>query len=390
MKKNMDELLKAALTPMEVPNERLNSQVLRSVKEKKDMKNRKRLPVAALVAACTLILGSITAVAAHRYLSPEEVATETNDERLKNAFLGEDAVLVNETQESGGYRITLMGSVAGNDISDYLDADADGIPQDDKIYTIVAIERADGAPMPDTSSDEYGEECFYVSHYIRGLDPKNYSVMSMGGGYTEFVKDGVTYRILSMDNIEMFADRGIYVGVSTGTFYDSGAYIYDESTGTMSRNESYAGVNALFELPVDRSKADPAAAASYLEELQASWSAPDAPLEQDAADLAVEEFMGMLTPENLDMYAAPVESTRMVCKQNQDGGYPYAYELEDGASGRGDLWVTQETAVGEYHIAGYSYSENGLEDLLIEVFILNEDGTVTFVIYRPLAFSAQI
>ena len=152
----------------------------------------------------------------------------------------------------------------------------------------------------------------------------------------------------------------------------------------------YAGVNALFELPVDRSKADPAAAASYLEELQASWSAPDAPLEQDAADLAVEEFMGMLTPENLDMYAAPVESTRMVCKQNQDGGYPYAYELEDGASGRGDLWVTQETAVGEYHIAGYSYSENGLEDLLIEVFILNEDGTVTFVIYRPLAFSAQI
>lgn len=391
MNKNMDELLKAALAPTDGPQERLNQQVLLEIEEREDMKSikcmkhKKRFPAAVFAAACILALGSITAVAAHRYLSPGEVATEVNDDALKNAFLGEDAVLVNETQESGGYRITLIGSVAGRNISDYLETDGDGAVQEDKIYTIVAIERADGTPMPDTSSDEYGKECFYTSHYIRGLNPKEYSIMSMGGGYTEFIKDGVMYRLLCMDNIGMFADRGIYVGVSTGTFYDSDAYRYDESTGSISRNERYDGVNALFELPVDKSKADPAAAAAYLEALQASWAAPDTPPEQDAADIEVEAFMEQLTAEKLDSYADPIESTRMSCgTPDEDGAVLYRYELEDGSAGNGAFWVTPEMAVGEYQIAGYTYSENGLEDLLIDVFIINEDKTVTFVVYRPI------
>lgn len=385
MNKNMDELLKTALAPTQEPPKRLNQRVLLEIKERKSMKNKKRFPAAVLAAACVLALGSVTAVAAHRYLSPDEVATEVNDGTLKEAFLSGDAVLVNETQESGGYRITLMGSVAGRNISDYLETDDAGDVQEDKIYTVVAIERADGTPMPDTASDEYGKECFYTSHYIRGLDPKEYSIMSMGGGYTELVKDGITYRLMSMDNIEMFADRGIYVGVSTGPFYDVDAYRYDESTGSISRNEDYDGVNALFELPVDKSKADPAAAAAYLEALQASWAAPDTLPEQDATDRTVEAFMEQLTAQNLDQYAEPVESTRMECgTPDEDGAVMYSYELADGSSGSGPFWVTPEMAAGEYQIAGYSYSENGLEDLLINVFVVNEDKTVTFVLYRPI------
>ncbi|MDE6052769.1 MAG: hypothetical protein K2G55_03205, partial [Lachnospiraceae bacterium] len=324
MKRDMDQLLKVALTPMDLPEKELNDQILRRVKERQDMKNdqvcyRRRIPAAVLVTACILILCSSTALAVYKYLTPAEVATETNDDTLQKAFLGENAILVNETQESGGFRITLLGSVAGKNISDFLSTNGNGEVEDDRIYTVVAIERADGTPMPDTSSDEYGKEEFYVSHYIRGLNPRIYSLMSMGGGYTEFVKDGIQYRILEMDNIEMFADQGIYVGVSSGTFYDNDAYLYDETTGEMSCNGSYGGVNVLFDLPVDKSKADPEAAAAYLKAFEEDMNAPDEPIEKNAVDLSVDEFMDKMTPGNIDEYAEPIESTRQICTVDENG-----------------------------------------------------------------------
>jgi len=211
----------------------------------------------------------------------------------------------------------------------------------------------------------------------------------MGGGYSTAVRDGVMYRMLEMDNIEMFADKGIYVGVSSGTFYDREAYRFDEGSGEISRNTDYKGVNALFTLPVDKSKADSAAAEAYLEKLRAEWETPaegsyDFQIgKADAADLAVEEFMNKLTSENLDEYAAPVESTRKVLTPDKEGTVSYAYELENGAAGSGEFLITQEMKTGEYQIAGYSYSEDALESLLIDVFVLNEDGTVTYVVYRP-------
>lgn len=387
MKREIDDLLEAALAPMELPRQELNDQILRKVKERQHMHYKRRIPAAALVAACTIALCSTTVFAVYKYLTPAEVATEANDNTLQKAFMSEDAILVNETQESGGYRITLMGSVAGKNISNFLSTDGNGEVEDDRIYTVVAIERADGTPMPDTSSDEYGKEDFYVSHYIRGLNPAQYSLMSMGGGYTALVRDGVQYRILDMQNIEMFADKGIYVGVCSGTFYDNGAYLYDESTGEMRRNEDYAGVNALFKLPVDPSKADPAAAAAYLKELEDSWNAPDEPYGPTEEDLKVDAFIEKLTPQNLDDYAVPIESTRQTCTIDGEKNvqYAYTYESEDVSGSGSGIYpfdeLFPEGIPGTKSIMGSSYSE--LADLLIEVFVLNEDGTVTFVLYQP-------
>lgn len=350
------------------------------------MRYRRRIPAAVLVTACILVLCSSTAYAVYKYLTPAEAAIETNDDSLQKAFLSEGAILVNETQESGGFRITLLGSVAGKNISDFLSMNEKGEVEDDRIYTVIAIEHVDGTPMPDTSSDEYGKDCFYASHYIHGLNPREYSMMSMGGGYTEFVRDGIQYRILDMDNIEMFADQGIYVGVSSGTFYDNEAYIYDESTGEMSRNIGYGGVNALFSLPVDKSKADPEAAAAYLRALEESMNTPDEPVEKDAVDLSVEDFMNNLTPENLDEYAEPIESTRQTCTVDTDGNVHYSYELESASAD--DSFVAFELLFpdnkpGISPVFNWSYTETGLTDLCIDVFVLNEDGTVTFVVYQP-------
>lgn len=396
MKNNMDRLLKTALTPMNEPDEELNDQILWKAKERRIMAGKKksyqrRIPAAALVAACTLLLCSGTALAVYKYLSPAEVATQLEDNTLQTAFLSEDAIQVNETQESGGYRVTLLGSVSGKNISDFVpleDGEESGT-EADKIYTVVAIEHADGTPMPDTSSGQYDEEVFYVSHYIHGLDPNKYSLMSLGGGYSAFVKNGIHYRLLEMDNIDMFADRGIYVGVSGGTFYDAEAYHYDESTGEISRNENYGGVNALFKLPVDPSKADPAAAEAYLKNFEESLNTPDEPIEKDAVDIKVEEFMAKLTPENLDEYAEPIESTRQICQIEELEGWgpcvDYSYECEYG-SGSGKGFTDSLFPDGKPGICSrfdYSYTDEGLDGLIINVFILNEDGTVTFVLYRP-------
>ena len=394
MRKDIDELLQTALTPMDEPDGKLNNRILRIVKEREKMteraKNyRRRIPAAAVAAACILVLCSGTVLAVYKYLSPTEVASEVENDALHKAFLSEDAILVNESQKSGGYRVTLLGSVAGRNISDFMVQNDRGEVEDNKIYTVVAIEHADGTPMPDTSSDEYGKQPFYASHYVRGLDPGKYSLMSMGGGYTEFVKDGIQYRLLEMDNIEMFADKGIYVGVSSGTFYEADAYKYDENTGEMSRNVSYAGVNALFTLPVDAEKADPEAAEAYLKELEDSWNDSGEAVEKDVTDLAVDEFMEMLTPENIDEYAEPIESTRQTCTVDEYGNAMYSYELKDDegtAAGSGGASVESlfpDGKAGMCHKFDYSYSELGLADLLIDVYILNEDGTITFVLYRP-------
>lgn len=119
--------------------------------------------------------------------------------------------------------------------------------------------------MPDISEDAYGELEFLVTPFIRGYNPVTYNAFAFGGGYTDTVINGVLYRIMECDNMEKFADRDLYLGVLDSTFYRKDAYYYDEASGEISRSESYEGLNALFQLPLDESKADPEAAKIYME-----------------------------------------------------------------------------------------------------------------------------
>ena len=79
--------------------------------------NRKFHPTRKLIAASAcaiLLLGGSSAYAAYHFLSPSQIADEVADNgALSRAFAGEDAVSVNETQQSNGYDITLLGLVAG-------------------------------------------------------------------------------------------------------------------------------------------------------------------------------------------------------------------------------------------------------------------------------------
>ncbi len=394
MKRNLDHLLKQALSPSEEPKARLNRKILVQAEEMANMKKKrkKRVSAAVLAAAATLAVGSIAVVAAARYLTPGQMAERSEDLKLAEAFESEDAVLVNETQEYAGFRVTLLGAVSGKNISKYLAEDQQGQLKDDRFYAAVAIEHADGTPMPDTSDDAYGEESFYVSPYIKGLEPWNYGIMNMGGGYSEFVQDGIQYRMLDMENISIFADRGLYIGVSSGTFYDAEAYVFSQETGEITRNEAYEKVNALFTLPLDPAKGDPEAAEAFLASMEKENSSSETPeMDEQALEVEawVEEFQNELAEGRIKEDAERIESTVQTCTPKKDGGKEvasYAYDLGDHGGGSGIIFLDDafpERNPGTSAVNGYHFSDNELDGLKIEVITLNEDGTVTFAVYQP-------
>lgn len=388
MKHGMDELLKRALTPDDRPDPWLNQNILHRAEEMTFMKKKKRKNMVAAASVITfgLLLGSTSAYAAWRLMTPSQVAEHGGDERLAEAFSGEEAIFVNETQEYQGYRITFLGAVAGKDLSDFLATDDQGQVLNDRFYSVVSIEHTDGTPMADTTDPAYGEEPFLVSPYIRGLDPAWNNIFTMGGGYSAFVENGVEYRLVEMDNVEIFADRGMYLGVNSGSFYDNTAYRYDESTGEITRNEAYGGVNALFALPLDPAKGDPAAAQAYLDEMKREMEEPDE-ITFEGIDAKIDAWTNALDLAELETYCERIEGTTMICTPDAEGVAEYSYDLGDEGSGSGGFFVNEcfpaGTAPGTRCINGFSWGENGMADLKIEIVELNEDGTVTFAVYRP-------
>lgn len=75
--------------------------------------------------------------------------------------------------------------------------------------------------MPATSEPEYGQDPFFVSPLIKGLKPWQVNITTMNGGYSEAVIDGIMYRLIECDGVEMFADRGVYLAVSNGSSFSA-------------------------------------------------------------------------------------------------------------------------------------------------------------------------
>ncbi len=465
MKRDMDDLLKRALSPDMTPDPRLDQRILDQRKEIMEMDiNRKKMmnlhtdaaPLpgfgsgrrprarAAVAAAicCVLAVGSVTTYAAWKLLGAKDVVQKFGDLKLAAAFTGEDAVLVNESQTYGNYRITLLGAVAGEDISDFLEhgssrtfyLSSDGsylALEDDRLYTVVAIEHADGTPMPDTSDDAYGEEAFFVSPYVRGLDPERYNSLTLKGSYSELVIDGVQYRILETTSVELFADRGVYIGVNDGTFYESSAFLYDSVTGNISRNESYPGLNALFTLPLNPAHADPAAAQAWLDALAKADqdTASDTDIVYSAAaevsgdgingqsmqetvavygiDItAVQDWISRMSPdgklvdqEALQELCAAIPQTVQTCPVSGNA-FSYSWDLNGLGAASGTLQMDyvfpEGSAPGTMVFLGHNFSlggEKSEEEILrsakFETALLNEDGTVTVAVYVPKEYLGQ-
>lgn len=384
----LDLILKQALSPeiddcdvkiktmdMEKKENMINYEKNKNFK-KNSVKSWKHATAAAAAIAVTMV-SSITAYAAWRYFSAKDVAAEIADNRLAQEFEQNNWMDECETQTYGNYDITLLGIVSGDEISSHLSKTDSGEIDGDKTYMAVAIAHSDGTPMPDSSKTD--EEQFYVSPYIEGLDPARYNASVLGGNNTLFVSDGIQYRLLETDNIECFADRKIYMGVSEGEAYDDKAYVYDSVSGDISRNESYEGVNALFTLSIDSNLADQKRAAEVI----AAMDNYEAGGEYTEILSEADRWVNSITPENIDEKATPLESSRQVLSLSEFAEYVMG-EAADGAD------VDAEAAVlDEYFPDGVGMSEvmtksaASKEDAYVETYTLNSDYTVTILRYVP-------
>lgn len=380
MNNDIDDLLKQALTPTEEPDFWVNQKIINSMNQKgnQTMKKFKKIPV-LLGLTCALCVGATTAYAAYHYLSPATVAKKIDNSKLSEAFKGKQSIEINQTQHFKDYDITLLGITSGKNLSQYF--------KDDKLvsertYSVVAIKTTDNKTL---SKDEWYEKNFLVSPYIQGFEPWKVNAFTLDGGYEQFVEDNTLYRITECDNIEKFADHTIYLGISDTTFFEKDAFTYDEKTGNIARNEKYDGVNALFTLPIDKSKANAKEVKQFMKELEKTDSKTEED-STDSTDASIKEWVAKITPENIDQYADVIkDSVQTVTPKDGEARYSY----EDKKAGRktmGSVYTKydfKDNKIGMSEHFNYSYDETGLSSLWLETYSLNKDGTVTVAIYTP-------
>jgi len=288
MSDRLEQLLKDALTRSEEPSVWLNQSIVRKAKGENKMKKPffKTMPVAAALAIGILAAGSITTYAAWKYLSAEQVAEDFGDKKLAETFRDKnDTISINESQSHGNYKVTLREIVSGKNLSDLFVSEDNGEIRDDRTYAVVSIEKKDGTAMPDTMDDDYGEVTFLVTPFIRGEAPWQMNIFYMNGGSQAMVKDGIEYRIIDCDNLEAFAKRGVYLGVLDEQFVNNSSFGIDEKTGEITPKKDYEGMNLLFNLPLDESKADEDAAEKQL----AQWRGDEESDAEDSDDTADKE-----------------------------------------------------------------------------------------------------
>lgn len=405
--KDMDELLKQNLLSDCVPDESLNASILEKAKETQTMKHKTfRSGAAAAAAIAILAVGSVSAYAAYRYLTPSQVADEITDGgALAKAFESKDAVLVNETQKTAGYDITLMGLVSGKALMPVAPEDSLDSISKEKTYAVLAIAKEDGSPMPGMQDDDY--QIFCASALVKGKSFMDVNNGTLNAGAYAFEQDGVQYQILECDNLEIFANIGVYVGVVENFGEESHAFTMDKETGEYRVNESYDGVKALFAIPLDKSKADDAAAEKFFQESEAEDAqdsdsgtdtqdldsgteaqdeAADAESSSDEDDLTKEWMHNMVSFKNL---LAP--DAQEFLKQHAEVYFRENYTLNENEglcvqTNAGEAEYDKDTLPKEAGVETVSaFSSDGtLAGTFGDSITKNEDGTYTYTVYRPI------
>lgn len=286
-------------------------------------------------------------------VSEKAVADEITDGgALAKAFESKDAVLVNETQKTAGYDITLMGLVSGKDLMPVAPEDSLDSISKEKTYAVLAIAKEDGSPMPGMQDNDY--QIFCASALVKGKSFMDVNNGTLNAGAYAFEQDGVQYQILECDNLEIFANIGVYVGVVEDFGEESHAFTMYKETGEYRVDESYDGMKALFTIPLDKSKADDAAAEKFFQEIEA----------EDA-----QEFL----KQHAEVYfreTYTLNENEGLCVQTNAGEAEYDKD-------------TLPKEAGVETVSAFS-SDGTLAGTFGDSITKNEDGTYTYTVYRPI------
>ena len=208
--------------------------------------------IAAAVAMLT-----VSAYAASRLLSPAQVADMHGDPLLSQAFQSEDAVRLDQSVQTENFCVTLAGLVSGENLSSWT-SQADQA----RTYAVMILESLDGTPL---NADDFPIVEYTLTPLVAGFTPWTVNNWTLNAGVSLLEQDGVLYYLLDTQNIEMFADHTVYMAFYQGRMPDQDIFTIAED-GTIAFAESFEGPQALFTLPLDESKADPAAVEQFMDE----------------------------------------------------------------------------------------------------------------------------
>lgn len=226
-----------------------------SEKEQKAMRIN-RIKKTALLAAAVAAVLAVTVSAAVLWLSPAQVADALQDPALAAAFRSGDAVTCNEVRSAGSCTVTLLGLVSGRELSS-LGNDL----EQDHTYVVTSLANADGTPL---DAETFEPFAWTVTPLVAGYPVRSVNSWTLDGFAQCTVLDGIAYYILDVQNLQMFADRTVYLAVYEGGVPTAETFSMAED-GSISLREGVTG--ALFTLPLDPAQADPEAAQAFLDGL---------------------------------------------------------------------------------------------------------------------------
>ena len=234
--------------------EKLVRQSAQTEKECIVMKKRGIYRIAAAAAAVAVL--TVSAYAASRWRSPAQVAEMHGDPVLAQAFESGDAVKLNQTVETGDLAVTLAGLVSGENLSRW-SSQADQA----RTYAVMILESLNGTPL---NTDDFPLGEYTLTPLVAGFTPWSVNSWTLDAGASLLEQDGVLYYLLDVRSIEMFADHTVYLAFYQGTVPGRDTFTMAEN-GTIAFAGDFEGPHALFTLPLDRSKADPAAVERFMD-----------------------------------------------------------------------------------------------------------------------------
>ena len=235
--------------------------------EKECISVKKKGFVKAVTIAAAVALLTVSAYAASRWLSPAQVADLHGDPLLSQAFQSEDAVRLDQSVQTENFCVTLAGLVSGENLSEWTDQ-----ADQSRTYAVMILESLDGTPL---DIDDFSITEYTFTPLVAGFTPWSVNNWTLDAGVSLLEQDGALYYLLDTRNIEMFADHTVYMAFYQGRLPDPDIFTMAED-GTISFSESFEGPQALFTLPLDESKADPAAVEKFMNDsgFDREWFTP--------------------------------------------------------------------------------------------------------------------
>lgn len=226
-------------------------ELMKSAAERKEKEFMKK-PVKIVVAAILIIaVISVTAFAVSGLLSARDVAERFGESHVADSFVNQNYNA--ETVTDKGYTVSFLGVVKGERFED------ENVKADCS-YFVVSVASADGSELSLADGNPLG-----MSVIIEGYPAWKINTWSLNTNANGTEENGVLYYLYECENLEIFADKNVYLAVYEG-FVPGLDIINMKDNGEFEFVKTYKGFKAMFRIPLDPSKANPEASDEILKE----------------------------------------------------------------------------------------------------------------------------